>query len=192
MTHHRRWRFNLVGAVAVGTLATACASSNAPSLVAPPGLSPGVSADVVVLTVLQMNDVYEITPVSGGEEGGLARVATVRRELLARNPNTITVLAGDLFSPSALGTARVDGQRLAGRQIVDVMNAVGLDYATFGNHEFDLSRAEFLARLSESTTTWVSSNTRDPNGQPFPNVPTDIVFTISNQAGRTARVGLFG
>src|SRR4029453_16516021 len=60
--------------------------------------------------------------------------------------NTITVLAGDLFNPSAQGLARVEGERLYGRQIVDVMNAVGLDYATFGNHEFDLSRADFLKR----------------------------------------------
>ena len=92
----------------------------------------------LTLTILQMNDIYELTPVSGDREGGLARVATLRKELLAKDPRMITVLAGDLFSPSALGTARVDGERLAGRQIVDVMNILGLDYITFGNHEFDL------------------------------------------------------
>ncbi len=73
-------------------------------------------------------------------EGGLARVATLRANLRAENPNTFTVLAGDLLNPSALSTAMVDGQRLAGRQMVDVMNILGLDYATFGNHEFDLSQ----------------------------------------------------
>lgn len=152
---------------------------------------PGAES-AVTLTVLQMNDVYEITPVAGGEEGGLARVATLKQRLAARNPNTIAVLAGDLFSPSALGTARVDGQRLAGRQIVDVMNALGLDYATFGNHEFDLAKADFDLRMAETKTRWVSSNTRGADGQPFPNVPEEIVFTIRGRSGRTARVGLFG
>jgi len=147
---------------------------------------------MVTLTVLHMNDVYEITPVAGGTQGGLARVATVRQELLKQNRNTVTILAGDLFNPSAMGTATVDGEPLNGRHIVDVMNVVGLDYATFGNHEFDLSKEQFLKRLSESKATWFSSNTFDAQGQPFPNIPTHVVFTVSNHAKRTARVGLFG
>jgi 2',3'-cyclic-nucleotide 2'-phosphodiesterase (5'-nucleotidase family) len=54
-------------------------------------------------TVLQMNDVYELIPLAGGKKGGLARVATIRRLLLEENPNTITILSGDVVSPSALG-----------------------------------------------------------------------------------------
>jgi 5'-nucleotidase / UDP-sugar diphosphatase len=147
---------------------------------------------VVTLTFLHMNDVYEITPIAGGTQGGLARVATVRKELLTKNRNTFTILAGDLFNPSAMGTARVDGEPLNGRHIVDVMNMVGLDYATFGNHEFDLSKEQFLKRLSESKATWFSSNTFDAQGQPFPNIPAHVVFKVSNHAKRTAQVGLFG
>lgn len=102
-----------------------------------------------------MNDIYELTPVSGGREGGLARVATIRKDLLAENPHTMTVLAGDLLSPSALGTARVDGERLAGKQIVAAMNVLGLDYITFGNHEFDVRESGFLERLEKSRFTWI-------------------------------------
>jgi len=54
-------------------------------------------------TFLQMNDVYELIPLGGGKKGGLARVATIRRLLLQENPNTITILSGDVVSPSALG-----------------------------------------------------------------------------------------
>jgi len=54
-------------------------------------------------TFLQMNDVYELIPLGGGKKGGLARVATIRQLLLQENPNTITVLCGDVVSPSALG-----------------------------------------------------------------------------------------
>lgn len=54
-------------------------------------------------TILQMNDVYELIPLGGGKKGGLARVASIRQLLLQENPNTITVLSGDVVSPSALG-----------------------------------------------------------------------------------------
>ena len=55
-------------------------------------------------TFLQMNDVYELKPLGGGKKGGLARVATIRKLLLQENPNTITIMSGDVVSPSALGT----------------------------------------------------------------------------------------
>lgn len=147
---------------------------------------------LVKLTLLQINDVYEITPVGGGKEGGMARVATVRKQLLAQNPNTFTVLAGDLVSPSALGTAKVDGERLDGKQMIAVLNALGLNYCTFGNHEFDLKEQPFLQRLAESRFNWVSSNAFDRNKKPFPNVPDNIVFTVSNASNQQARIGLFG
>lgn len=54
-------------------------------------------------TFLQMNDVYELKPLGGGKKGGLARVATIRKLLLQENPNTFTVMCGDVVSPSALG-----------------------------------------------------------------------------------------
>lgn len=54
-------------------------------------------------TFLQMNDVYEMIPLSGGKKGGLARVATIRKLLLQENPSTYTIVSGDIVSPSALG-----------------------------------------------------------------------------------------
>ena len=157
------------------------------------GLAPGASATrQVALTILQLNDVYEITPVSGGKEGGLARVATLRNELLAENPNTLTVLDGDLFSPSALGTAKVGGERLQGKQIVATMNRVGLDYATFGNHEFDIQESAFLDRLKESRFAWISSNVFDKRRMRFPGVMENRVVELRSPGGTTVRIGLFG
>lgn len=155
--------------------------------------SGGTAADKTLgLTILQLNDIYELTPVSGGREGGLARVAAFRKKLLAEDPRTITVLAGDLFSPSALGTAKVDGKRLAGRQIVAVMNTLGLDYITFGNHEFDLDGESFLARLEESAFAWVSANVFTREMGMFPGVTPSRVLTLHDGEGRQLRVGLFG
>ncbi len=147
---------------------------------------------IVKITLLQINDVYEITPVSGGKEGGMARLATLRKQLAAQNPNTFMILAGDLFSPSALGTARVEGARLDGKQMVEVLNAAGLNYCTFGNHEFDLREQPFLQRLSESRFTWFSGNAFDRNKKPFPNVKENVIFTVTNASNQTARIGLIG
>jgi 5'-nucleotidase/UDP-sugar diphosphatase len=149
---------------------------------------------IVAVTILQMNDVYEIMPLSGSDMGGLARVASLRQQLARENPNTYTLLAGDLLSPSALGGAKAgdDGKALNGRQMVDVMNLLGLSHATFGNHEFDLDEADFRQRLRESLFQWVSSNVLGAGGAAFPGVPSNVVITASNGSGRQARIGLFG
>lgn len=147
---------------------------------------------IVHITVLHMNDVYEITPVQGGTRGGLARVATLRKRLLAQNPNTYTVLAGDFFSPSALGTARVNGKRLAGRQMVATLNTLGLDLATFGNHEFDLNETDFRARISESHFDWVSDNVSEPDGTPFSGIARSKIFVAKGLHRETVRIGFIG
>ena len=68
------------------------------------------------LVVLQINDVYEIGALEGGKVGGLARVATLRKELTAKHDNVVTVLSGDFLNPSAIGLAKVNGRRLRGAQ----------------------------------------------------------------------------
>ncbi len=154
---------------------------------------PASLAETINLTLLQLNDVYEITPVEGGSRGGLARVAMVRQQLLRQNPRTYTILAGDAFSPSALGTAQVNRQPLAGRQMVDVMNTVGFNYATFGNHEFDLPEEQFRQRLQESRFTWFSSNVLDAKtGRAFAGVPESVIFQVKGAQGNVIRVGLIG
>ena len=144
-----------------------------------------------VVTILHLNDVYEISPVEGGRAGGLARVATVVAEYRRTHSPLVATLGGDYLSPSAIGTARVDGQPLAGRQMVDVLNGVGVEWVTFGNHEFDVSEAAFRSRLSEGKFHLVSSNVSDANGQPFPGVPRSTVVTVS-AGGRAIRLGLIG
>ncbi|MBW4541160.1 MAG: bifunctional metallophosphatase/5'-nucleotidase [Myxacorys chilensis ATA2-1-KO14] len=149
-------------------------------------------AEVVNITLLHLNDIYEITPVEGGKRGGMARVATLRKQLIAKNPRTFTLLAGDAFSPSALGTAQVNGKRLAGQQMVATMNAAGFDYATLGNHEFDISKEDFLQRLGESKFKWFSSNVDDEAGQPFSQVDRAPILMVKSDRGATIRIGLIG
>jgi len=122
--------------------------------------------DKLYFTILQLNDVYEIAPIQGGKYGGMARVETIRQELLAEDPNTFTMLAGDFLNPSLLGTMKVDGERVKGKQMVEVMNAMNFDLVAFGNHEFDISFEQLQNRLNESEFEWVSANVlHNVNGQ---------------------------
>ncbi|MHC5542688.1 metallophosphoesterase, partial [Singulisphaera rosea] len=151
-----------------------------------------VVAEEIEFNLLQINDVYEIARSLGDRLGGLSRVATIRKELVKDNPNTFTVLAGDALSPSAMGTASYEGDELAGRQMVAVLNTMGLDFATFGNHELDLKKDQLLARVRESSFTWISSNVTDATANPFPGVPRNRVLRIEGKHGGVVRVGLIG
>ncbi len=167
---------------------------------------------IIEVCILQMNDVYEISPAPSDGRGGLARVATIRQELLAKNPNTITVLAGDFISPSVIGTLKYDGKRIRGKQMIEVLNTLGLDWVVFGNHEFDYGDLPDLqARLDESNFTWLTGNVRlkPPAASPgttsftqqfFKNKPgggADIcpdnqVITLKDKDGTTLNLGIFG
>ena len=137
--------------------------------------------------ILQLNDVYEIAPLEGGKVAGMARVATIRNTLLAENQNVITTLSGDFVSPSLTGTLRYQGEKIAGKHMVEVMNALGVDYVVPGNHEYDIKEDEHLKRIAESEFLWTTTNTHhvldgkripwEQNGKPFPD---HIIHTIDN------------
>lgn len=128
---------------------------------------------------LLVNDVYVADTMADGK-GGLARVATVRQRLADQGP-VLFVLAGDVLSPSLLS------KYYSGRQMVEAFNAAGLDYVTFGNHEFELPLDTLQTRIVESDFTWISSNCTLADGKPFAKVlPWDTV-RVSGQ-----KVGIFG
>lgn len=129
-------------------------------------------------TFLLVNDVY-VPDTSRDGTGGLHRLATVHRAL-DRERDAIFVLAGDVLSPSLLS------KWYGGRQMIDAFNAAGLEYATFGNHEFELPRDTLIARVAASRFTWISSNCALADGSAFPGVaPWDTLTTGG------IRVGLF-
>jgi 5'-nucleotidase len=128
---------------------------------------------------LLVNDVYTADTLGDGR-GGLARVATVRNRLANQGP-VVFVLAGDFLSPSGLT------KYYGGRQMVESFNAAKLDYATFGNHEFDLELDTLVARIQASKFKWISSNCTLADGAPLPKVLPWDTLRISGH-----KVGLFG
>lgn len=123
--------------------------------------TPDVPADddLITFTLLQLNDVYEIAPLEGGKVGGLARVATVKKELEAEGDSVIAILSGDFLSPSLIGNLEHDGRKIRGAHMVDVLNALGLDFVTFGNHEFDIPMDDLQMRMDESDFWFTTCNT---------------------------------
>ena len=163
----------------------------------------GTNNNEVAVTFLHLNDVYEISPLDNGKIGGLARVATVRQQLLKENPNTITVLSGDFLSPSVTGTLRYEGKGIKGRQMIDVMNTVGFDWVCFGNHEFDLDEKDLQERINESKFDWLNTNALEKiNGklEPFGKVVNGVkvpfaktkIFSFKNAKGEEVKMGMFG
>lgn len=136
----------------------------------------------VKVTLLQVNDVYQFAPVDGGTRGGLARLMTLRKEIEKQSPHNILLLAGDTISPS------VESITYKGAQMIDAWNTVGLDYATFGNHEFDFGPDVLLERMKESQFKWVAANVIDKTtGKSFGNA---LPYTIREFDG--VKVGIFG
>jgi 5'-nucleotidase len=152
---------------------------------------------------VQVNDVYEIAPLENGKVGGMARVATIKKEQLKKNKNSFLVLAGDFLSPSVYNSLKYEGNRIRGKQMVEAMNAAGMDIVVFGNHEFDIPEADLLNRINESEFKWVSTNTfhkkenlitafeknRISGNEPFPET---YIKNVVDADGTKARVGFIG
>jgi len=160
-------------------------------------------AGAVTIKFVQINDVYEIAPLNGGEYGGLARVAHIRDSIKEKFPNTYMFLAGDFLNPSLIGTLKVDGERVNGKQMIAVLNAMDIDLVTFGNHEFDLSEQDLQKRLNESNFNWTTANVRHVTEKgivPFTTkweystVPTSdfATFTAIDADGNKMKFGVFG
>jgi 5'-nucleotidase/UDP-sugar diphosphatase len=162
-----------------------------------------VDDGLITVKFIQLNDVYEIAPLSGGKYGGMARVAHIKDSIADENPLTYLFMAGDFMSPSLLGTLKLDGERIAGKQMIEVMNAMDFELVTFGNHEFDYTKSFLQKRLNESDFTWLSSNAWEVNEEeiiPFTmernsakiSVKDSHILTLEDEDGTSISIGFFG
>ena len=72
--------------------------------------------------------------------GGAAHLASLVRELKASNPDrTLVVGAGDLVGATPLASSLFHDE-----PTIEVLNQIGLEVSSVGNHEFDKGRAELL------------------------------------------------
>jgi 2',3'-cyclic-nucleotide 2'-phosphodiesterase (5'-nucleotidase family) len=131
------------------------------------------------VTILHLNDVYEIAPVGG--RGGFAPMLTLLEEERRKATHHLTVFGGDLLSPSVLsGLTR-------GAHMIELATLLGVDVAVLGNHEFDFGPEVLRERIAASRFPWLGSNVRGPDGKPFGGA----VDTWVRKVGEL-RLGFFG
>lgn len=104
------------------------------------------------LTILHVNDTHGAVLPSAKDEGGLARVANFVKGEKAKNESTLVLHAGDLNTGAALSNM------FDAEPDILAFNAMELDFATLGNHEFDGSLAKLQKQIKLSKFAWLSAN----------------------------------
>ena len=111
----------------------------------------GLDNDIVILYT---NDVH-----CGVDDNlGYAGLATVKNALEAQGKHVVLVDNGDAVQGDTIGTLS------NGEYIIDIMNEIGYDVATPGNHEFDYGMDQFLALTEQANFPYVSANFVDADG----------------------------
>ena len=106
------------------------------------------------LYILHSNDVH-------GAIDGYEKIAAYRDELAAQGADVLLVDAGD-FSQ---GQPEVSYEK--GADAVRLMNAVGYNVVTLGNHEFDFGYAKLKENMSSRAFTLICADVFDANGALF-------------------------
>lgn len=121
-------------------------------------LSSFTSKDTKHITILHTNDVHSyIDPFPANHPknpnmGGVARRAALIDSIRKENPNVLLLDAGDIFQ----GTPYFN--YYGGELEFKLMNMMGYEIATLGNHDFDNGIDGLLAQMPNAKFDFVSSN----------------------------------
>ncbi|BBJ28123.1 5'-nucleotidase C-terminal domain-containing protein [Athalassotoga saccharophila] len=115
------------------------------------------------LTILETTDLHgHIYPVDYSNNAttnyGLARLATLIQKIKAQNPNVLLFDDGDLIqgSPLEYYHAAIDNSGID--PMIAVMNYLGYDAMTLGNHEFNYGQSVLRKAISEAKFPITSAN----------------------------------
>lgn len=89
---------------------------------------------------------------------GYAGLSAIKTALEASGKHVFLVDNGDAVQGDTVGTLS------KGEYVIDIMNQVGYDVATPGNHEFDYGMEQFLALTERAEFPYVSCNFVDADG----------------------------
>ena len=107
------------------------------------------------IVILYTNDVH-----CGVEDGvGYVGVARMKAALEAAGKEVILVDSGDAVQGGLVGTLS------RGEAIVDLMNTIGYDVATIGNHEFDYGMEQFNKNVGLAKFQYICCNFLDKDGK---------------------------
>lgn len=119
----------------------------------------------VQITVLGTSDMhgnltswsYEASKDYGNS--GFARVATLVKQTKAENPNTIVIDNGDTIQGTILTDDIYNADFTKPNPVMDIMNYIGYDAMTLGNHEFNFGTDLILKMQKEADFPLLSANT---------------------------------
>ncbi len=104
------------------------------------------------LTLLHTNDTHAAHQPNGNGDGGVALQAAVVNQIRAERANVLLLDAGDRF------TGTLFHRLYLGQDQVEIMNLLGYDAMTLGNHEFDNGEEVLLAFLQGINFPVVTAN----------------------------------
>ncbi|POM57666.1 Calcineurin-like phosphoesterase [Phytophthora palmivora] len=139
--------------------------------------------------ILSYNDVYEMLQdtVEGIKLGGPSRVVPIAKAMREANPNRLVLFAGDTVSPSLWST------QFNGQHMVKAHNAIGLDFASLGNHEFDFGLENFMNVTLASNFPWLNANCYEiSNRQLLRGTVPHAVKNLTDTANGHISIGIFG
>ena len=148
------------------------------------------------LTILHLNDTHSTLSSVGprnpdltGTQGGIARAASVIGFTKMTEPNVLTLHAGDLFIGDLFFNVYFGAAEL------QLLNTLGLDAISVGNHEWDLTPSTLYGSLQASFLPGqgfplLSANTilDDPAVQPLK----DYIHPFTVKQIGNVKVGIFG
>jgi len=141
------------------------------------------------IDIIAYNDVYEMLQdaVNDLNLGGPSRVVPLVKEMRAANPNSLVLFAGDTMSPSLWSS------QFYGMQMVEAHNALTLDFACLGNHEFDFGVDRFLNVSQASNFPWLNANCYElATGELLRGTQPSAVKTLTDPEFGTITIGFFG
>ena len=146
--------------------------------------------DSTLLRVLAINDFHgalepQVWPWSGGRQVGGAPALKPWLDSLARAClcTSVRLDAGDEMQGTPMSNFNY------GRPAIAALNALGIDAATIGNHEFDWSVDTLRARMADAHYRFLAANITDTTGLARPDWA--VPFTVIDRGGtRIAVIGL--
>ncbi|MGI5977461.1 MAG: bifunctional metallophosphatase/5'-nucleotidase [Candidatus Limivicinus sp.] len=135
----------------------------------------GAEAEGEELVVLYTNDVH----CAVDDNLGYQSVALLKSALEAQGREVLLADMGDAVQGGPIGTLS------KGEYIIDIMNELGYDVATPGNHEFDYGMDQFFALTKLAEFPFISANFMDKDGKAVLDA-----YTIIEAGGR--KIGFVG
>ena len=135
-------------------------------------------AEDKTITVIHTNDTHAAAKDDGKAQIGFAKVGAYVQSLKKSNPNVLVLDAGDMFQ--GLPFANLE----KGHSMVDIVNKVGYDAMTVGNHEFDFGAKNLFEIEKKLNYPMLAANITKDGKEVFK------PYIIKEMAG--AKVGIFG